>query len=60
MPARGQSMPAETRAKIAKAMKGRKLPDAHKRATSRGMIRYWARLAEGARSGENWRPRKAD
>lgn len=46
----------ETKAKIAAAMKQHFAdPNARKR-RSVALVRYWARLPEGARSGENWRP----
>jgi hypothetical protein len=58
MPKRGETMPAETREKIRATLKGRKLSEQHRRRVSRGVIRYWALLPEGTRSGENWRPTK--
>ena len=59
-PDRKEHMPKqhteETRRKISASMKRHHADPRARRAKSRALIRYWARLEPGARSGENWRP----
>ena len=42
MPKKGETMPPEQRAKISRALSGRKLSERHKKRVSRGVIRHWA------------------